>query len=147
LSWHLILLLLHNLCAVALLGASTHAAWLALRAWLRGKPPPPRLEALYARVIAWAFPLTFGLGLWIYPRFRVGVRADYLDAAHPWAVALFEVKEHWAVLAGLTLLGWRAAVTARDPAPASRYLPPLLVAAAVWLAALTGWLLTALRPL
>ncbi len=46
----------------------------------------------------------FGLGLLIYPVFRVDVRAALLDKTFPQATALFEIKEHLAALAAFVAI-------------------------------------------
>jgi len=49
------------------------------------------------------FCVTMLLGAINYFRFRVFVRAEYLDAHAPWATGLFEMKEH-ATSIGLAVL-------------------------------------------
>lgn len=151
--WHKGLLLLHSVGAVVLLGGVTHSGWLAFRALVRGKPPPAKLEVIYAHVIAWAYGVTAGLGLLIYPRFRVHVRADDIDSSAPWAVALFEVKEHWVAVGAVALVGWvQGVIRARrggqggvEQGARWRYAVALLLMAVVWLGSVVGWLLVMLR--
>lgn len=93
------LLVLHALVAIPLAGAATH---LLLVCWkiLRGKRPAPRLARLYARVVGILFVIDFGLGLLVYPTYRVRVRGLYFDHVAPWAANLFDLKE---ILFGLGL--------------------------------------------
>ncbi len=86
------LLVLHALTAMALLGASTHLVIVKILRW-RGRGRP-RQEQLYSRLIAPLFVVAYGLGLILYPHFRVNLRAGYLDANQPWASNLFDFKEH-----------------------------------------------------
>lgn len=89
------LLVIHGLAAGVLAGASIHNALLSWREFVRGLPTNVRLQRLYPRVVAVAWLLTMGLGLYIYPPFRVQVRAVVFDPTLPLATGLFEIKEHW----------------------------------------------------
>lgn len=86
------LLVVHALGAMALLGASTHLVVVKVLGW-RGRRQE-RLEQRYSRLIGPLFIATYGVGLFLYPHFRVNVRARFLDAEHPWASNLFDFKEH-----------------------------------------------------
>lgn len=99
-AWGLPLLALHALCAVALGGASVHqgvVAVLALRGRLR-----PRLARSYGTVSLWLYGATLLGGALLYPRYRIHIRAAYLDTHAPWAANLFDLKENLATL-GLPL--------------------------------------------
>ena len=98
-----LLMVLHGLSSGVLAGAAIHNGWLGYRGLRHGATPSARLTRLYPTVIAVAFVLTVGLGLLIYPTFRVDVRAGWLDQALPWATALFELKEHGVAIAALLL--------------------------------------------
>ena len=101
------MLILHGLCAVALLGAVTHqalaACWPARTrtnfvASFRAVP-----AASYTNAIIVLFLITFVLGGLIYPAYRVAVRT-YLENARLWAAnGSFEVKEQFVTI-GLGML-------------------------------------------
>ncbi|MCS6915918.1 MAG: hypothetical protein RMK29_07945 [Myxococcales bacterium] len=99
-AYGLPLLVLHALCAVALGGASVHQASVAILA-LRGRFRP-RLARTYGTVSLWLYGATLLWGALLYPRYRIHVRAAYLDAHAPWAANLFDLKENLATL-GLPL--------------------------------------------
>jgi hypothetical protein len=102
------LLLLHAVASVFLLGAATHQAFAACwpgRAEGHGftnafRKVPGRS---FAAPTLFLFLATAALGAWLYPAFRVDVRAAVLDVQYPWATSLFELKEHFAAI-GLCLL-------------------------------------------
>ncbi len=98
------LLVLHALVALALGGASTHLALVALRL-LRGRPGLTRLARIYAQVVGATFVAAFALGLLLYPTFRYHVRGLFLDRHEPWASNLFDMKENLAALGLPTALG------------------------------------------
>lgn len=105
--------MLHASAAVALLGASVHNGVICVRHRL-GWPVRRKLRRLYPTLVLPLFALTLLLGAYLYPEFRVHVRAEYLDAAMPWATIAFEVKEHLVSLAGLTLLMQVGLLRTRD---------------------------------
>jgi hypothetical protein len=145
-----LLLVLHGLLAGVLTGAAIHNAHLALRAWWGKKPVNPRLVRLYALVLAVLWPLTMALGLVLYPPFRTGIRPD-LEASIPWAIALFETKEH-ALAIGLALLAYVVPTSLRLDAGSRAVdlgfhrLACLLLGAVALFATVVGLLLSALRP-
>lgn len=96
------LIVCHAIAGGVLAGSAIHNAVLAVGS-LRGRPVANRLRKLYPQVILVAWLVVMALGLLVYPSFRLDVRADFLDASAPWAVWLFEVKEHGVAL-GLLLL-------------------------------------------
>ncbi|MGM0575257.1 MAG: hypothetical protein ACQEXJ_05965 [Myxococcota bacterium] len=151
-TWVKLLLLLHAVAAGVLAGASIHNGILAWRHWIQGRKVNLRLQRLYPKIIGVAWIITLGLGLWIYPTFRVDVRAASLDANLPLATSLFEIKEHWLGLGTLMLayLVPTSARLARDHVPpldsALYHLLSVLLAAAVVWAVLVGLALTAIRP-
>lgn len=145
-----VLLVLHAVVAVGLLGSSTHAAVLGARQLL-GLPARPRLQRLYASVTSALYLVGFGLGLAIYPTFRVDVRAAFLDAQVPLATGFFEVKEHWLGLGLLAVAAYfglsrRLDVRAGGPQVWAFSILAITLAGLVWFASLTGFALTALRP-
>jgi len=90
----------HLLLGVLLLGAVTHHAWLLARGNFQDRTRQVRRYAFWASL---AYTLCLLWGIWVYPAFRVYVRAAYQDTQAPWATGLFEIKEHWAAL-GLAVL-------------------------------------------
>jgi hypothetical protein len=114
LAWAL--LMVHLLLAVFALGSVTHHWWLLLFRMV----PEPRL-ARYAKWMAIGYPLALLAGVLIYPSYNVLVRkppVGVLEAADPWAVGLFEIKEHLGTLA-LVMLPWLV-LSARRYAQLSR---------------------------
>src|SRR4051812_34865753 len=106
-----LLLVLHALVALALCGACTHLAIVAVRL-LRGPRGLGRLARIYAQVVSATFVIAFALGLLLYPTFRYHVRGLFLDRHAPWASNLFDIKENFAALGlpfaiGLFFIGRR----------------------------------------
>lgn len=145
-----VLLVVHAAAAIALVGSATHNGILAVR-HLAGHSTRARLQRVYVRVVGWAYLTTFGLGLAIYPSFRVGVREAWLDEHVPLASRFFEIKEHWLAL-GLFILAayWpmsRTVNVARRTADARLYhVLGIALALIVLMATFTGLSLTAIRP-
>src|SRR5438876_12350191 len=90
----LLLLLIHALSSALLWGAMTHQA---LAVTWQGSPGAGWWAALrsvrperYVRAVMILFVFTLVLGAFLYPPFRVNVRAAYLDAHVPWGTGLFE---------------------------------------------------------
>ena len=148
---NVLLLLLHGLSAMFLLGAVTHQA---LALWLpSGRQQPGWWQALravhperYVRAVVFLFILTVLLGAIIYLRFRVYVRAEYLDAQMPWATGLFEVKEHAAAI-GLAVLPAYWVVWREPVAAAPRRAFTTLLTAAAWWNFLVGHIVNNVRGL
>lgn len=142
--WKL-LVLLHAVSAIALLGASTHHAVVAVLA-LRGRPRP-RLARIYSLVVLVSFAVTFAFGASAYPRFRHLVRALYLDAYAMWASRLFEAKEDLAAM-GLPLVGLSFILARATDAKVERIslvgyvVATVSVAAIVWFDLVCGLLIT-----
>lgn len=95
-----VLVLVHGLCGLALVGASTHHAVVAV-GYLRGVYRV-RLARVYATVTAIGWAVTFSLGALAYPSYRYFVRGLYFDWHRVWASNLFDIKENFAAL-GLPL--------------------------------------------
>ncbi len=145
------MLVLHGLSAGVLGGAAIHNASLAWGRAVRGRRTAPRLRRVYPQVIAVAFLFTFALGLWMYPQFRVEVRAAGLDAHHPLLTALFEIKEHWLAV-GLMLLAYlvpssRHAVGGSERDALLYDVACIALGVVVAWSAVVGLILTAVRPL
>jgi hypothetical protein len=145
-----LLLVLHAASAVVLIGAATHNGVLAYRAW-RGRAVRARLQRLYASVLFATYLPTVALGLWLYPTFRLEVRATHFDLHLPSATAAFEVKEHWVALGLFVLLAYlplSRRLDLRLPTPEVRafHVLGLVLLVIVWWAMWTGLTLTALHP-
>lgn len=95
------LLLAHLFVTIVLVGSMTHNLLIVIN-YLRGKFGKQKLEWLYVRVSLWAYLITYVIGALIYPAYRIHIRQDYFDPQLPWAIGLFEVKEHWGAV-GLAL--------------------------------------------
>ena len=105
---YIALLIVHGLCAVALLGAITHqtaSAWLPARR--QADSFTGRFRAVsaagYTNAITVLYVVTFVLGAIIYPEFRISIRGVLEELDTPAAMGSFELKEHFAVV-GLALL-------------------------------------------
>lgn len=158
------LLILHDLSAVALLGALTHQCVALLR---RSARQPDSFLTRYASVSSRAFTravvvLYVGvvvLGAILYPTYRTDVRVEFEEMSMFWAVGCFELKEHFAGL-GLAMLpaylqGWRTldgASTVFDGtvergATGGLQALTLLLAGIVWWDFLVGHVLNNIRGL
>lgn len=137
------LLVLHALTAMALLGTTTHLVVVKALRW-RGRPRET-LERTYGRLIAPLFVGAYGLGLALYPHFRVDVRAHYLDAEQPWATNLFDFKEHLMSL-GLPLAIGLFVLARRGPEarPLTDLFAVALWAMVTW-SAISGLIITSVR--
>jgi len=102
------LLIIHGVLAVFLIGAITHQTlgvfWprrpgqTDFVAKARGINP-----AGYVNAILVLYLLTFALGAFLYPTYRVYVRPPLQDLMLTYAIGLFEIKENFAAI-GLALL-------------------------------------------
>ncbi len=140
-----LLVVLHAVMAIALVGAATHHALIAI-GYLRGVFKI-RLARIYATTVAVTWLVTFVLGLLSYPTFRIAARALYLDRYEPWASKLFELKEHSAALGIPLVLGALALSRVFDPKQdrvlARAYAAiVLLIAAIVWFDVFSGLAIT-----
>jgi hypothetical protein len=161
-----LLVVVHGVAAAVLAGAATHLARATLGR-LRGRPAWPR-ESLLAAVTGLTYVLVFGLGLMLYPTYRVRVRAEYLDAPRMVAAEagtrarlraeatkrpvpvlgppprlghvarLFDIKEHWTAL-GLPVALGLLLLRRRAGADATRPLLRLYAGAATAVTAV-AWL-------
>ncbi len=143
--WIKLGLILHAVAAGALTGSTTHLA-LVLRKARLGKPNP-RLQRLYPAVALGCYTVVYALGTVIYPRYRVEVRANYLDEHAPRIAVLFDLKENLATLLFPLVLATVVLSRAEDPAKPSRVLfgCALTVALGVWFNALSGLLVASVR--
>ncbi|TAK26945.1 MAG: hypothetical protein EPO40_18365 [Myxococcaceae bacterium] len=143
--WIKLGLVLHTIAAGALTGSATHLA-LTLRKARRGRPNP-RLQRLYPAVAAGCYLAVYVLGTLIYPRYRVEVRANWLDDHAPWASVLFDLKENLATLLGPLVLAMVVLSRAEEPAKPSRALLGCAAAVAlgVWFNVVSGLLVGSMR--
>jgi hypothetical protein len=143
--WIKLGLVLHAIAAGALTGSATHLALVLRRARL-GRPNP-RLQRLYPAAALGCYAAVYSLGTLIYPRYRVAVRAEYLDEHAPWASVLFDLKENLATLLGPLLLAAVVLSRTEDPARPSRALLACAAVAAlgVWFNLVSGLLVASVR--
>ena len=143
--WIKLGLVLHAVAAGALTGSVTHLALVVWRA-RRGRAQP-RLQRLYPAVALGCYLAVYSLGSAIYPRYRVAVRAEWLDEHAAWASVLFDLKENLATLLGPLVLAAVVLSRAEDPARPSRALLGCATAVAlgVWFNAVSGLLVASVR--
>ncbi|MBK8253678.1 MAG: hypothetical protein IPK82_13550 [Polyangiaceae bacterium] len=144
-----LLVLLHAASSVVLLGASTHHL-LMMRFYLRRRFERAALEKTYAKVIVYTYAITFGLGLFVYPTYRVHIRGYYLDRFAPVYAKLFDMKEVYAALAMFVALALGALAYTWRPKEEPQLAPVVaamsfVVCAAVWFSAVVGVLVTSVR--
>ena len=94
-------MVIHALSSIVLCGASVHQALLAVQL-VRRQPVRPSLLRTYALTTLGAYLSVMISGALLYPRYRVVIRALFLDRQAPWAANLFDFKENLATL-GLPL--------------------------------------------
>ncbi|MBI5618651.1 MAG: hypothetical protein HY943_20430 [Gammaproteobacteria bacterium] len=147
------LLILHGLIAVALLGAVTHqtvALWWPARSGAQtfiarfSARPPQR----FTNAVILLYVVTFALGAWLYPPYRIDVRLVLEDMMLRAPTGAFEIKEHFAAL-GLGLLPayayyWRQPL---EDFRWTRRLHAAYLAVSVWFGFITGHVLNNLRGL
>ena len=149
-----LLLILHGLCAVALLGAITHqaaAVWIPVGKGNAGFFTRFRAvkAAGYVNAVIVLYAVTFVIGSVIYPAYRIGARIYMEDLRMSAQVGSFEVKEHL-VTFGLALLPaywyyWRLPQNPEDSGVRRGVV--LLLALIVWAAFLTGHILNNIKGL
>ncbi|HUQ73135.1 MAG TPA: hypothetical protein VM183_00310 [Burkholderiales bacterium] len=143
------LLILHGLCAVALLGAITHqAASVLLPARRPAGSFAGRFRAVpaasYANAIVLLYIVTGILGAIVYAEYRISVRTVIEQLEQRAANGSFELKEHFAAI-GLGLLPvywhyWRAIEHSR-----ARTAVTVLLAFIVWWSFLVGHVVNNIR--
>ena len=143
--WIKLGLVLHAIAAGALTGSVTHLALVLWRA-RRGRPNP-RLQRLYPAVALGCYLTVYALGSLIYPRYRVAVRAGWLDDHAAWASVLFDLKENLATLLGPLALAAVVLARAEDPARPSRALlgSAAALALGVWFNLVAGLVVASVR--
>ncbi len=147
-----LLLILHGLCAVALLGALTHQAisvlWPARQrtgsfvSSLRSVPSSTYTNAIIVMFIATAI-----LGSIIYTEYRISIRTTLQDYRMHIPEGAFELKEHFLSI-GLGLLPAYWYYWQPEPAKefvTTRIIVTALLAVLVWYAFVTGHVLNDIR--
>jgi hypothetical protein len=148
-SFFMPLLLAHLVATGVLLGSMSHNL-IGVTDYLRGRFRAKSREEWHTRIMLWAYAATYVIGALIYPAFRVHMRHEYLDARAPWATGVFEVKEHWGVLALAMLCAYYFLRKGFDPEVERPklwlYVPfCFILNVIVWYKAVIGCILTMLR--
>jgi hypothetical protein len=102
------LLIIHGVIAVFLIGAITHQT---LGVFWPRKPGQTDFVAnargirpqLYVSAVITLYIVTFFLGAFLYPTYRVFVRPPLQDLQLTYAIGLFEIKENFAAIGLATL--------------------------------------------
>jgi hypothetical protein len=98
------MLLAHCLIGMAAVAVSMHAAYFAIRG-STSRHAGFRVKARRYAGICWPlYVLTMVTGALVYPAYKVGVRAEWMDVNRPDLTGWFEIKEHWAAIG--TALAW-----------------------------------------
>lgn len=109
-----VFLILHGLCAVALLGAITHQFFAAFKT--RGSSGSSDFigrfkgvsPGVYTKAICILWLITFILGGYIYAQYRIAIRIP-LEASGYWRTqGFFELKENWSSMGLFLLPGYYA---------------------------------------
>jgi hypothetical protein len=148
-----VLLIIHMLCAVALIGAITHQSlsvwWPVVAGQQRNFVASFRgvRSAAYAKPIIILYLLTALIGVVIYPSYRIGIRPILEQVHFNKPLGLFELKEHFIAI-GFALLPvywylWRQPLTA-EHATTRRIVTGLLMLI-VWWGFLVGHILNNIR--
>ena len=144
------MLIAHGITSVILLGGLTHQVATSIRC----RRAPGRFFIHYQAVngmvmsnaIVVAYLATFVLGTLIYPAYRLDVRIALVEMQLPWAIGLFEVKEHWAAI-GLASLPLYRDLWLNSHDSTGRTVLTVLLASVVWFNFVVGHLLNNLRGL
>lgn len=144
------MLIVHGLASVLLLGGLTHQVAASARPGQVNNTFFRHYRAINGSVmvdaIVIAYLVTFLLGALIYPTYRLDVRIALVEMRLPWAIGLFEIKEHWAAIGLASLPLYRHLWRAGD-ASAGRAALTLLLASVVWFNFVVGHVLNNLRGL
>ncbi|MDY6946745.1 MAG: hypothetical protein SXG53_13565 [Pseudomonadota bacterium] len=145
------LLLIHGLCAVALLGALTHQS---VSVVYRSRPKRDLIRSfgavrsnIYTNTIVALYIVTFALGGWIYAPYRYMSRPVLEDLGFFQAVALFDLKEHVAAVC-LFLIPAYWLLWARVPLSQSKHARAaltILLAVGSWFSFVVGHVLNNFR--
>ena len=146
-----VLLVIHGAVSVVLMGSATHHGLCARNLWADG-PVRERLLRVYRGVLFFSYIVVGGMGLWLYPSFRTGVRTPQFDAQHSLVHAFFEVKEYCFLfgllaLLGICILGYRVQLGALEQTSRRLYaVMSLFVMMAVWMLFFVGLSVTTIQP-
>ncbi len=145
------LLILHGLCAVALLGAITHqtvSAWWPARKAVGFATSFRAVQgAKFTNAIVILFLITFVLGAIIYPPYRLHGRT-YLETMRMWTVnGSFELKEQFLALSlGMLPFYWHVWRHPLDEALVwARKMTAALIFFAVWFGFIAGHVVNNVR--
>jgi hypothetical protein len=144
------LLMIHALCAVFLLGATTHQAFSAF--WPR-RPGQNDFLARYRGVnaagytdaVVIAFLITFLLGSIVYTVYRIEVRPPLEDLGDLPTIGLFELKEHFLAITLGVLPAYWYFWRKRPDARLMRGILALFLALNVWWAFIVGLIVNNVR--
>ncbi|MFN0305146.1 MAG: hypothetical protein ACKVQU_32905 [Burkholderiales bacterium] len=117
-----IVLIIHGLCAVALLGALTHQAAVVLMPVRNagGDSFVTRFRAVsgprYTNAVCVLWVVTFLFGAWIYLKYRIHIRIPIEQQGSWKTLGAFELKEHLVTIGlGLLPIYWYLWMNAREP--------------------------------
>jgi hypothetical protein len=137
-------LLVHAVVGFSALAVALHLLVAVWRARRRGSLAGAHLHAGLLVALQVAALVT---GALVYPAFRVHVRAAFMDATAPTLTGLFEIKEHWGVIAAFAAWAtWRRLRGSAAPPPEGLSPHVALVTAQVlataWATLLGLWLVS-----
>src|ERR1044071_8273915 len=151
-----ILLILHGLCAIALLGALTHQAMSVLSPVRHGSGPRGVVTRLrsgpgagYTTAVCVMWLVTYLFGAWIYTKYRMYVRVPIEGQGFWKTQGMFDLKEHLASMGGgLLPICWYFWTNAREPAydSAAKWLT-FVLAAFIWYMFCMGHIVNNVRGL
>ena len=148
-----LLLILHGLCAVALMGVVSHQAFAVLF--------PARTAggfvtayrsvsaARFTNAVIVLYLVTFALGAWLYPAYRVSSRI-WIESARLWPISgMFEMKEQLLAI-GLGMLPfywlvWRD--SKEEETRVARVATTSILCVAIWYSFIAGHIVNNVRGL
>ena len=144
------LLILHGIFAVFLIGALTHQT---LGVFWPRRPGQTDFVAnargirpqIYVEGVIVLFIITFILGAWIYPTYRVFVRPPLEDLRILYAIGLFELKENFLAISLAMLPAYWYFWRRTQDYPATRAWITAIISFSVWFGFLTGHILNNVR--
>lgn len=100
-----LLTLLHGFAGIALTGALTHGAVFIWKGNRTGAAGYYRRAEKFWPVIHISLFASMLLGFIAYPTYRIRTRAEFLDAHYPLVVDLFDLKENYASIVFVLVIG------------------------------------------